>query len=200
MFTESHTIRSACFVIIRSDTFQYLRTGALHFARIHSCPSGFTYSLPPRRWTARAKCAVNGPMRHASTYTIGCAIRLRRIYATQSANAATSYQIACAGPICGTRTRKQRALWYENSPTPTATCTLRGISTPAHPRGTQSDDQRTSHNRRNCPESPSTPQRTHAEQPTPHSRHNPHKTDITALIGVSKLRTAHNRTFSGNFW
>ena len=116
MFTESHTIRSACFVIIRSDTFQYLRTGALHFARIHSCPSGFTYSLPPRRWTARAKCAVNGPMRHANAYTIGCWIRLRRIYATQSANDATSYQIACAGPICGTRTRKQRALWYENSP------------------------------------------------------------------------------------
>ena len=45
-----------------------------------------------------------------------------------------------------------------------------------------------------------TPQRTHAEQPTPHSRHNPHKTDITALIGVSKLRTAHNRIFPDNFW
>ena len=38
---------SEYFTIVFSEIFQYLRIGALHFARIHSCPSGFKYTFPP---------------------------------------------------------------------------------------------------------------------------------------------------------
>ena len=67
MFLESHTIRSACLTIPRSETFQYLRTGALHLARFHSWPSGFTKTLPPRAWILFTYFPKNGPMRQAST-------------------------------------------------------------------------------------------------------------------------------------
>lgn len=36
--------------IICSEIFQYFRIGADHLALIHSCPSGFKYTVPPNLW------------------------------------------------------------------------------------------------------------------------------------------------------
>lgn len=42
--------RSQYLTIVCSEIFQYFRIGADHLALIHSCPSGFRYTVPPSLW------------------------------------------------------------------------------------------------------------------------------------------------------
>ena len=51
-----------------SLNFQYALTGADHFWRSHSCPSGFTYTSPPRACILSTSTLKAGPIRHPSTY------------------------------------------------------------------------------------------------------------------------------------
>ena len=67
MVLLSQTSRSACFTMPASESFQYLRTGALHLARIHSWPSGLTRRVPPILRILRAKRPTKGPILQAST-------------------------------------------------------------------------------------------------------------------------------------
>ena len=67
MVLLSQTSRSARLTMPASESFQYRRTGALHFARIHSWPSGLTSREPPISRILRAKRPTKGPILQAST-------------------------------------------------------------------------------------------------------------------------------------